>query len=216
MIRIALYGGSFDPVHNGHIGVARSIVDTFRMDEFVFIPAYHAPHKKGLEPTPAIDRYAMLSLATNDEALMSISKIEIEAPTKPYTIETVSRLQEMLPDAQLFFVMGADSWDDIRTWREWERLLLMTNHIVMSRPGYPIDDDHVTDDIRGKIVDLRGSGHIDLDEFSSGPHIFFCDDVSLDASATAIRKMRREGDHDWREDVPEPVAKYIEKYDLYR
>src|SRR5215468_4026858 len=101
MTRIAFYGGSFDPVHRGHLAIAERLIDLFRLDEFVFIPAFHAPHKKRLEPTPAVDRYAMLALATNNEPFISVSKMEIEVPEKPYTVDTLERLNELLPDEQL-------------------------------------------------------------------------------------------------------------------
>ena len=106
--RIAFYGGSFDPLHLGHLAIAKRLTEVFDLDEFVFIPAFHAPHKRRLAATPAVDRYAMLALATNNEQNVSVSKIEIEVPNKPYTVETLARLNELLPDAQLFFVMGAD------------------------------------------------------------------------------------------------------------
>ena len=112
--RIGIYGGSFDPVHCGHVVIGERLLAQFGLDEFVYIPAFHAPHKKRLAPTPAIDRYAMLALATNNEPNISVSMIEIEVPHKPYTVETLGRLNELLADATLFFVMGADSWREIR------------------------------------------------------------------------------------------------------
>ncbi len=80
MKRIAFYGGSFDPAHNGHLAISRAIVEQFELDEFVFIPAFHAPHKVRLKPTSAYDRYAMLCIATENSPNISVSKIEIEVP----------------------------------------------------------------------------------------------------------------------------------------
>ena len=213
MTRIAFYGGSFDPVHRGHLAVADRLIDLFDLDEFVFIPAFHAPHKKRLEPTPAIDRYTMLCLATNSEPNMSVSKLEIEAPNRPYTVETLTRLNDLLPDSQLFFVLGADSWWDIRTWREWEKVLTLTNHIVVTRPGFEVSGDHVTEEVRARIIDLRGQEEPQIANGNS--QIYFTDAVNLEISASEIRKKIRVRDDEWRDDLTLEVAKYIEKYQIY-
>jgi nicotinate-nucleotide adenylyltransferase len=214
MTRIAFYGGSFDPVHRGHLAIANQLTTLFNLDEFVFIPAFHAPHKKRLEPTPAIDRYTMLCLATNNEPNMSVSKMEIEVPNRPYTVETLTRLNDLLPDSQLFFVMGADSWRDIRTWREWEKVLGLTNHIIVTRPGFEISGDHVTEEIRERIVDIRGESDPNIED--GGPRkIYFTDAVNLEISASKIRKKIRDKDDEWRDDLTLEVAKYIEKYQIY-
>jgi nicotinate-nucleotide adenylyltransferase len=212
--RLAFYGGSFDPVHLGHLAIANRLINLFELDEFVFVPAFHAPHKKRLEPTPVFDRYAMLALATNNELFISISKIELEAPAKPYTVETLERLNELLTDADLFFVMGADSWHDIRTWREWEKVLSLTNHIIVSRPGYDLNADHLTDEIRQRIVDLRGETDLAI-TVDDGKRIYLTDVVNVHIAASEIRRKVRENDNSWRDDVPREVAKYIEKYQIY-
>jgi len=214
MTRIAFYGGSFDPVHRGHLAIAHRLTELFKLDEFVFVPAFHAPHKKRLEPTPAIDRYTMLALATNNEANISVSKLEIEAPNRPYTVETLTRLTEVLPETQLFFVMGSDSWRDIRTWREWEKVLGLTSHIVVTRPGFEIGSDHVTEEIRERVADIRGETEPEIagDETKK---IYLTDAVNLEISASEIRKKIREKNDDWRGDLTLEVAKYIEKYQIY-
>ena len=214
MTRIAFYGGSFDPVHLGHITIAKRLTALFDLDEFVFIPAFHAPHKKRLAPTPALDRFAMLALATNNENNISISKMEIEVPNKPYTVETLTRLNELLPDEQLFFVMGADSWRDIRTWREWEKVLMLTNHIVVTRPGYEISTEHLTREIGEIVVDVRGQGEVVVKPRSE-KKIYITDAVNVDMAAVEIRKKIREADDSWHDDVTLEVAKYIEKYQIY-
>ena len=121
MKRIAFYGGSFDPPHNGHLTIARKLTEIFELNEFIFVPAFHAPHKKDKNPTSPFHRFAMLALATANESKIKVSKIELEFPEKPYTFETLTRLKNELKDTRIFFVMGADSWQDITTWREWKR-----------------------------------------------------------------------------------------------
>jgi nicotinate-nucleotide adenylyltransferase len=219
MKRVAFYGGSFDPPHRGHLAVALALLTQFELDEFVFIPAFHAPHKTRLTPTSAYDRYAMLCLVTQNEPNISVSKMEIELPDRPYSIETLTRLNAPRPDDEIFFVIGADSWMDIKTWREWEKVLTMTNIIVVTRPGVEIGFDHVTDEIRSRIVDLRNEserGAIATGFRSGKPSIYITDAVNLDISATDIRRKVRENDPTWSEDVPAEVANYIEKYQIYK
>ena len=216
MKRIAFYGGTFDPVHCGHVTIARRLVKLFSLDEFAFLPAFHAPHKPERSPTSAFHRYAMLCLATQDQAQISVSTLELDHGKKRYTVETLPEIIEKYPQDDVFFVMGADSWADIRTWREWEQVLLMSNHIVVTRPGYEITFDHVTDAVRERIIDLRGSTSHPLSA-ETGLKIYITNAVVLDVSATDIRDDIREDDKlDREDDVPEEVAKYIEKYELYR
>lgn len=212
MKRIAFYGGSFDPLHNGHLKIAQKLTEVFELDEFVFIPAFHAPHKKDKKPTSAFHRYAMLCLATNDEAKIKVSKMELDLPEKPYSIETLTKLKTDLPETKIFFVMGADSWQEITTWREWEKVLTVVNIIVVTRPPIEISFSHVTLSIREKIIDLRGKIDFELD---AEDRIYITDAVSLEISATEIRNKIRENRSNWQKDVPIEAAKYIEKYQIY-
>jgi nicotinate-nucleotide adenylyltransferase len=213
MKRIAFYGGSFDPVHNGHLAIAKALSKLFALDKFFFIPAFHAPHKRDKRVTSAFCRYAMLSLATNGEPEIKISTIELDAPEKPFTFETQTKLKTELPEAQLFFVIGADSWAEIDTWRNWEAVLTETAIIVVTRPGHEITFSHITPQIHDRIVDLRnGKTPVINDE---GPKIYITDAVFIDVSATEIRQKIFSGNQDWRENVAPEVAKYIEKYELY-
>ncbi|MDQ3373332.1 MAG: nicotinate-nucleotide adenylyltransferase [Acidobacteriota bacterium] len=224
MKRIGFYGGSFDPPHNGHLTIARKLSELFELDEFVFIPAFRAPHKKGKSPTLVFHRYAMLVLAGKDEAQNKVSTVELEVPAKPYTVETLSKLKKELTDTKIFFVMGADSWAEIDTWREWETVLTLTNVIVVARPNYEIGFSHVSEKIKKRIVDLRGnhkSREIEdktIDDSiltNQNSRIYITDAVNLDVSSTDIRRKIQDNNCQWRELVPEEVAKYIEKYDIY-
>src|ERR1700752_5289142 len=194
--RIALYGGTFDPVHRGHLEVARRVSELFEIEKVIFIPAQIAPHKVGRPVTEPIHRYAMLALATEDDPQLVISTFELDAPDRRYTVDTVAEFQRRLgDDTELFFNMGADSWSEIATWREWERLLKMTNHIVVTRPGYEVAP--------------APEGLAD--------RVFFTDAVMKDISATNIRRGASEGRYDELEQlVPQTVANYIKKYGIYR
>jgi nicotinate-nucleotide adenylyltransferase len=194
--RIALYGGTFDPVHAGHLEVARRVSQLFEIEKVVFIPAQLAPHKVGRPVTEPIHRYAMLVLATQDDPRLVVSAFELEAPNRRYTVDTVGEFQRMLgDDTELFFIMGADSWSEITTWRDWERLLKMTNHIVVTRPGYEVAPAPE----------------------GLGDRISFTDAVMKDISATNIRRLASAGRHEELKDlVPQTVANYIKKYQIYR
>jgi nicotinate-nucleotide adenylyltransferase len=194
--RIALYGGTFDPVHLGHLEVARKVAELFEIEKVIFIPAQLAPHKVGRPVTEPIHRYAMLALATQDDPRLMISTFELDAPGRRYTVDTVAEFQRRLgASVELFFIMGADSWSEIATWRDWERLLKMTNHIVVTRPGY---------EVAPAAEALRDRIH-------------FTDVVMKDISATNIRRLASEGRHEELEKlVPPSVANYIRKYGIYR
>ncbi len=216
MNRIAFYGGTFDPVHCGHITVAKRLLEIFRLDEFVFLPAYHAPHKADSMPTSAYHRFAMLSHATLKEPRMSVSTLELEHAERRYTVDSLSEIIDKFPNTEVFFVMGADSWADIQTWREWERVLMMTSHIIVTRPGYEIGFDHVTEAVRSRIVDLRDASP-PLTPTDGNLRVYITDAVEVDVSATVIRKDVQADDRlDRKDDVPQEVAKYIEKYELYK
>lgn len=213
---IAFYGGSFDPPHNGHLAIGTALLSQFNLQSFVFMPAFHAPHKPNHAPASSFHRFAMLALATADAPALSVSTIELEKPERPFTVETLARIVESYPPAEVFFVMGADSWADIRAWRDWESLLTMTNHIVVTRPGFPVGFGHVPSEIRKRIVDLRNEQFRPEIVAGSEISIYISDAVQSSASANRIRREIKENSANWRADVPNTVANYIEKYELYK
>lgn len=219
--RVALYGGTFDPVHAGHTGVARGLLKLFALDEVLFIPAYVAPHKRERRVSPAHDRYAMLALATQGEARFRVSAVELSAPERPYTVETLSSFRERAGESvRLFFVMGADSWEEITTWREWERVLTLTDTIVVTRPGYELPTAHVTGEIRSRVIDVRSRTREEVEselEKSEASRVFLSDASNVEASATEVRAAVERGESNKLDALVAPaVADYIKKYGLYR
>ena len=212
--RVALYGGTFDPVHLGHLEIARGVSELFEMQKVLLVPALIAPHKQTRVVTPAIHRFAMLALATQADPRLFVSTFELEAPDRRYTVDTVAHFQSTFGDSsELFFIMGADSWSEITTWREWERLLSMTNHIVVTRPGYEPVTTHVGA-ISERIVDVRGSQSPPIERAKK---IYLTDVVMKDVSATNIRRLASEGrTEELTGLVPGPVLEYIKKYGIYR
>ncbi len=216
MKRIAFYGGSFDPIHRGHLKIASELTKSFKLDEFVFVPAFHAPHKSSSKPTSAYHRYTMLALATRNQPKIRVTKMELDAPERPYTIETLTKILEEHPEDKIYFVMGADSWEEITTWKEWEKILTIVNIIVVTRPSYKIGFSHITEEIRQMIVDTRSNtGHIENQKPETKNQIYITDAVQMDISSTDIRGSVHKNKNDWETGVSSEVTKYIKKYYLY-
>lgn len=218
--RIAIYGGTFDPVHAGHLEIARRVSQFFAIDEFLFVPARTAPHKLDREVSSPLHRYAMLALATQTDPGLLVSTFELDEPARQYTVDTLDHFRSQSEAfADLFFVMGVDSWAEITTWREWERLLSLAGLIVVTRPGIAFSAANVGGAIAERVVDIRGqiSGSTPPFLEPGGHKIFVTDAVSMDVSATQVRKAARENlSEDLDRLVPPEVANYIRKYGLYR
>ena len=218
--RAAIYGGTFDPVHNGHIEVARRVQKLFALDEVIFVPACVPPHKRDAGISSAFHRFAMLALATEDDDRLRVSTIELDQPDRPYAVETVARLKhELGNDCRLFFLMGADSWSEIETWREWNRLTEMANLIVVTRPGYEVQLNQHNSVVQ--TLDIRGweTARVSdaVNERSGLRVVYFSDVAMVDVSATKIREAVRMKDvENLNRLVPPAVADYIIKYELYR
>lgn len=215
--RIAAYGGTFDPVHNGHVEVVRAIVRNFGLDQLLIVPAHRPPHKGSRAIAGAYHRFTMAVLASLDEPRVLVSTLELEAPGRPYTFETVERLRSAFGmGTRLFFVMGADSFEEINTWREPARLLSSTNLIVITRPGHDVGSSHLDERFRSTIVDLRGrEGELQPDEDLNEHHIYLTGYVNTGVSSTEIRQRVRDGES-IQDLAPPRVADYIRKYELYR
>lgn len=213
--RVAIYGGTFDPVHNGHLEVARRVQQLFEIEEVIFVPACVPPHKRNANITSAFHRFAMLALATEEDQKLRISTIELDAPELPYAVETVDRMKDV--SARMFFLIGADSWAEISTWHEWEKLIAMCDLIVVTRPGCEIRMDNCSP---AAVVDLRGLGRQAIDDLvkeNGKPRVFVTDAAMVDVSATRIRAAVQANDLAALKGlVPPAVARYIDKYNLYR
>ncbi|HJQ68150.1 MAG TPA: nicotinate-nucleotide adenylyltransferase [Blastocatellia bacterium] len=217
--RIGIYGGTFDPVHNGHIEIARRVARNFDLDKLLIVPTSRPPHKDHGSISDAYHRYAMAVLATIGDPRLFVSTVELEAPDRPYTYQTVERLRELYGDGQeYFFIMGADSFAELDTWREPERLIASVNIVVAARPGVEISLSHLPEKVGAEIVDLRGRDAKPPAAAEGGierPKIFLTDYVEADISSTEIRRAVGEG-RSVKDKVPPPVFDYIEKYELYR
>ncbi len=134
-VRIALFGGTFDPIHNAHIAVARKAADDLALDQILFIPASHPPHKTGATASYE-DRYRMVELACDADRRFIPSRLE-EGEAKSYSIFTVERVRSVLaPGDELFFLIGADAFAEVESWLRWRDVARQVVFIVVTRPGH--------------------------------------------------------------------------------
>ncbi len=137
MRQIGFFGGTFDPVHNGHMAVARAAIEQLYLDELLFIPAASPPHKSDQHITPFSGRVAMLELALADEERFSVSTIEAERGGPSYTIDTLTLFRKRLgPDASFYFIIGLDAFAEITTWKKYRKLLADYNFVVIDRRSH--------------------------------------------------------------------------------
>lgn len=135
-MRIALFGGTFDPVHSAHLAVAGEAARAFALARVLFVPASRPPHKSGATVAGYEDRYRMVELACQGEPLFQVSRLE-EGPERSYSIDTIERAQAaMATGDELFFLIGADAFAEIATWRRWQDVVRAARFIVVARPGH--------------------------------------------------------------------------------
>lgn len=135
-LRLGLLGGSFNPIHNGHLAIARQTREALGLDRILFIPTSQPPHKRNGSLAPARDRYEMVRLAIASDPALAISDVEINRPGKSYTIDTVRLLQqEYGAQTQLFFLIGLDAFLEFPSWRDPQALLELCQFVILSRPG---------------------------------------------------------------------------------
>ena len=138
--RLGVLGGTFNPIHYGHLAAAEEVRDRLKLDRILFIPSYLPPHKFEEEVPSAVQRLEMVRLAITGNPFFEPSEIEIDRGGRSYTIDTIEALRQVFPSTELFFITGLDSFLQIQTWHQWERLLTLCNFVVISRPGYHFGD----------------------------------------------------------------------------
>jgi nicotinate-nucleotide adenylyltransferase len=216
--KIGFLGGSFDPVHDGHVRLAQAALDALALEELRFIPAAQS-WQKGAPGANGAQRAAMLRLATAPFAHMQVDERELTRGGASYTIDTARSLREELgPDVALFLVLGADQFLNLPTWREWQALFDLVNFAVAGRPGYGLDPQHWSAQIVGacalrlvmpsRVAPVKAFGAVHMIEMAPA-----------DISATHLRDWlaRRGGDADAGpgDFLPAPVLDYIERHHLY-
>ncbi len=192
--RVGVMGGTFDPVHHGHLVAASEVQAWFDLDEVVFVPTGEPWQKSGREVSPAEDRYLMTVIATASNPRFWVSRVDIDREGPTYTIDTLRDLHRLMPDAQLYFITGADALGDIFTWRDAEELFNLAHFVGCTRPGYEMDASTLEGipDARVTIVEIP----------------------ALAISSSDCRKRQAAGEPVWYL-VPDGVVQYINKYSLY-
>lgn len=198
--RIGIMGGTFDPLHYGHLVAAEMARHEFALEKVIFIPTGNPPHKVGRRVTSPGDRYEMVKRAVRDNSFFEVSDLEIQRKGYSYTVDTLKELHELYPQYVLYFITGADAFREIFTWREVQSVLSLSHFIGASRPGF---DPHEF------LEELKR----DYPEFL--PHMHLFDVPALAISSTDIRSRVKEG-KPIRYLLPESVRLYIEEADLYR
>ncbi|GAB6180035.1 nicotinate-nucleotide adenylyltransferase [Desulfotomaculum defluvii] len=197
---ICLMGGTFDPIHYGHLVVAEEVRQRFHLDKVVFIPAGKPPHKRNQTISDAQHRVNMTRLATSSNPYFEVSTIEVDRQGFSYTVDTVDQLRRSFQVDKIYFITGADAVLEILTWKDVEKLLSMTNFIAATRPGYDLNNLKETlkslpDPFIKKILPLEVP--------------------ALSISSSDIRRRVREG-RSFKYLLPESVEKYIYKNNIYK
>lgn len=212
---IAIFGGTFDPIHSGHLIVAGAVARQFELDKIYFVPSSRPPHKKRVELAAFSHRYAMVALACAGKARFVPSLAEAPddgAPAVFYSVDTVRTFRKQHARKKIYFILGADSFLEIRIWRSYEALLASCDFIIVSRPGIRQEalrqaiPSHLLGDgnsQKGNTIRLRKST------------VYLLNSVASDVSSTDIRQRCRRGAsiHGL---VPPAVEDYIQRQALYR
>ncbi len=188
-MRIGILGGTFNPIHIGHLILAEETREKIGLEKIIFMPAYLPPHKVSSDIAAAQDRLKMVRLATAGNAFFSVSDIEIKRDGRSYTIDTVKELKLLYPKDELYFIIGSDLLAYLEEWKDLDEIIKLLKFIVATRPGYPLE----------KIPS----------------HIATIPIRAVDISGFEIRKAIKEK-KSFRYLVPEKVFDYVKKYKLYR
>lgn len=189
---IGIMGGTFDPIHHGHLVAASEAMNVFDLDQVIFVPAAMQPFKAGRHVTPAEHRYLMTVIATASNPRFDVSRVDIDREGTTYTIDTLTDIGRQYPDADLFFITGADALAQIAQWKDAERLFEMAHFIGVTRPGHVLD---------AAGLPRRAVSLLEV--------------PAMAISSTDCRERVHQGKPVWYL-VPDGVVQYIAKYRLYR
>jgi nicotinate-nucleotide adenylyltransferase len=192
--RVGVMGGTFDPIHHGHLVAASEVQAWFDLDQVVFVPTGQPWQKANREVSAPEHRYLMTVVATASNPRFTVSRVDIDRGGPTYTIDTLRDLAAQFPDADLYFITGADALADIFTWRDASHLFELAHFVGCTRPGYEMDPGSL--------------------EGISQDRVTLIEIPALAISSTDCRDRRASGEPVWYL-VPDGVVQYIAKYDLY-
>jgi nicotinate-nucleotide adenylyltransferase len=186
-------GGTFDPIHHGHLVAASEVGHFFSLDEVIFVPTGQPWQKEGRQVSPSEDRYLMTVIATASNPRFSVSRVDIDRPGPTYTIDTLRDLRAMRgPDAEFFFITGADALEQMMTWQDADELFKLAHFVGCTRPGHRLSGAGLPDD-RVSLIEIP----------------------ALAISSTTCRQRVEAGEPIWYL-VPDGIVQYISKRALYR
>jgi nicotinate-nucleotide adenylyltransferase len=206
--RIGLFGGTFNPIHSGHLRAAKIVKERFFLEKIFFIPSYIPPHKESAAIVSARHRLRMVELALRPYSSFVPCSIEVEARERSYSIITLNKLKKLHPKALTFFILGVDAFLEIETWKDYEQVLEQCYFVVIDRPGYHLDDAKKA--LKGKhqrkMHKLSESEPVG-DELLLSFKIFLLPIDALDIASTEVRARIKKG-----ESIKDMVSKEVETY----
>jgi nicotinate-nucleotide adenylyltransferase len=223
VVRIGVFGGTFNPIHWGHLHIARAAQSLFSLSQVHFVVASMPPHKQPEDLISITHRYAMVSVATDRDRSFIPSLVELEPVASPYTVDTMHKLSRLISHGKgrLFFIAGGDSLLEVKSWRESESLLTSYDFIFVMRPGTGplIPEEHLPGTVVSRVRNFtglkRGQIRRRLDEEQSGENrIYIVEAGAPDISSSKIRSLAS-SDRAIRRMVTRPVREYIRKLHLY-
>ncbi len=215
--KLGILGGTFNPIHYGHLAAAEEVRDRLRLDKVIFVPSAQPPHKRDEDIPSPVQRQEMVRLAVQGNPHFSVSSVEIARGGLSYTVDTIETLHREHPGRELFFITGLDSFLEIRTWKDWQRLLDQTVFVVLSREGCRFRDLEAFDFLHAPaeaLERLDAGTQNEADLRSGGVRIILEVIPAYDISSTDIRKRVREH-RSIKYHLPEPVERYIIENTLY-
>lgn len=201
-MRLGLFGGTFDPVHVGHVAGARAARSELDLDRILFLPTAVPPHKERSERTAALRRFVMVEMALQGEEALLASDFEMGREGPSYAVDTLEHFLGVDPEAELFYLIGMDSLAALPGWRRWQDLPRLARLVVLRRPGYSREQ-------------VEGDAPPEIREAIASERILFLENPRWDVSSTDIRERLARGDAPREGDLDPRVLDYARRYHLY-
>ncbi|MDP4178983.1 MAG: nicotinate-nucleotide adenylyltransferase [Bacillota bacterium] len=200
MTKKAIFGGTFDPIHNGHINIAKKALQLLKLDNVVFMPSGNPPHKIKSNITDGKIRYELIKAGIQNEKFFEVSSYEISKEGYSYTYQTMKYFKDLEPDTLWYFLLGADSLIDIDNWKRVDKIIESSIIVVLNRPGYRVNEV------------LKAKEKV---ENTYGKEVIYLKTGEVDVSATKIRSLISEN-KDVSEYIPKAVIEKIKEFNLYK
>jgi len=212
-LRLGILGGTFDPIHFGHLRIAEEICEELELEKVLLIPGGLPPHKYEKSITPFHDRLAMTRMAAQDSSLLEVLDLEGHRQGPSYSIETLREIHKLYKNnAEIFFIIGMDAFLEIKTWKEYKNLFDDSNFVILKRPGFSFEE--LAPFVLSLEVGFREVKSSNIFAIPSGNLLIYKEATLMDISSTRIREMVAAG-RSIRFLLPEPVRTYIIEKGLY-